>query len=63
MNYAMFFTTTGEAIHQGFAVTLLSYLKYFGIDSIGSHGCVRLSEDDAATLYAWTPYGTQVHVF
>jgi lipoprotein-anchoring transpeptidase ErfK/SrfK len=63
MNYAMFFTKAGEAIHQGFAVGLLSYLKYFGIDSIGSHGCVRLAEDDASTLYQWAPLGTQVHVF
>jgi lipoprotein-anchoring transpeptidase ErfK/SrfK len=63
MNYAMFFTFTGEAIHQGFAVGLLSYIKWFGVDSIGSHGCVRLSEDDASALYAWAPLGTVVHVF
>jgi lipoprotein-anchoring transpeptidase ErfK/SrfK len=63
MNHAMFFTHTGEAIHQGVAVGPLSYLKWAGISSIGSHGCVRLSEDHATALYTWTPLGTPVHVF
>jgi lipoprotein-anchoring transpeptidase ErfK/SrfK len=55
MNYAMFLTHTGEAIHQGYVVGPLSYLKSWGIGGISSHGCVRLAEDDAATLYSWTP--------
>lgn len=62
MDYAMFFTTTGEAIHQSHVVGPLSYLKYLGVDSIGSHGCVRLAEEDAAALFAWTPMGTPVWV-
>ncbi len=62
MNYAMFFTKTGEAIHQGVAVGPLSYLKSWGVDSIGSHGCVRLAKDNAATLFLWTPKGTPVWV-
>jgi lipoprotein-anchoring transpeptidase ErfK/SrfK len=62
MNYAMFFTHTGEAIHQGFLVGPLSYLKSWGIGGIGSHGCVRLAEDDASSLYSWTPIGTPVWV-
>ena len=63
MNYAMFFTHSGEAIHQGFLVGPLSYLKSWGINGIGSHGCVRLTEDDAASLYSWTPSGTPVWVY
>jgi lipoprotein-anchoring transpeptidase ErfK/SrfK len=62
MDYAMFFTTTGEAIHQSHFVGPLSFLKYFGASSIGSHGCVRLAEEDAAALFAWTPMGTTVWV-
>lgn len=62
MNYAMFFTSDGKAIHQGTAVGLLSYLKYMDIGNVGSHGCVRLSEDHAAQLYTWAPIGTRVIV-
>src|SRR5262249_37762446 len=54
MDYAMFFTTTGEAIHESMAVGLLSYMKFFGIDSIGSHGCVRLASSDAEILFKAT---------
>ena len=31
-------------------------------DRLGSHGCVRLTEDDAQALYSWTPVGTIVEV-
>ena len=62
MDYAMFFTKDGKAIHQSQVVGLLSYLKYFGVESIGSHGCVRLSEVDAKTLFKWTPLHTEVEV-
>jgi lipoprotein-anchoring transpeptidase ErfK/SrfK len=60
MNYAMFFKDTGEAIHQAYSVGLSSYLKRWGVSYIGSHGCVRLAENDASTLFAWTPLGTPV---
>lgn len=66
MNYAMFFTTTGEAIHQSNFVGPESYLKAWGPDFLtkylGSHGCVRLSESDAETLFDWAPYGTPVEI-
>jgi lipoprotein-anchoring transpeptidase ErfK/SrfK len=62
MDYAMFFTHTGEAIHEGFFVGPLSYLKSLGVSSIGSHGCVRLAHDDAVALFNWTPIGTPVWV-
>lgn len=60
MDYAMFFTNDGKAIHQGYAVGPLSYIKFVGIDAIGSHGCVRLAESDARTLFDWTPLHTKV---
>jgi lipoprotein-anchoring transpeptidase ErfK/SrfK len=62
MDYAMFFTRDGKAIHQGVAVGLTSLLRYLGADSVGSHGCVRLAEEDAATMFEWTPRGTPVIV-
>lgn len=62
MDYAMFFTYDGKAIHQSNAVTLTSYLKTLGINYFGSHGCARLSEDDAKKLFFWTPMGTPVFI-
>jgi len=70
MNYALFFTNDGKAIHQGEVVEPLSYLKTgFGLLAgvggalgpiIGSHGCVRLSKDNAEKLYTWASIGTSV---
>src|SRR6185295_12091839 len=42
MDFAMFFTLDGKAIHKSHAVTSISCLKYLGFDYFGSHGCVRL---------------------
>lgn len=62
MDYAMFFTTDGKAIHQSNAVGLTSLLKDMGLNQLGSHGCVRLAEDNARTLFSWTPMNTPVFV-
>jgi len=62
MNYAMFFTTTGEAIHESHAVAITSFAKYFGINALGSHGCVRLSHEDAVALFQWAPLHTSVEI-
>jgi lipoprotein-anchoring transpeptidase ErfK/SrfK len=62
MDYAMFFTHDGKAIHKSNVVGPLSYLKWAGFSSVGSHGCVRLTEIDARTLFDWTPLGTAVDV-
>lgn len=61
MNYAMFFNQ-GIAIHQAYLVMTVSYLKFAGLDSFGSHGCVRLSEHHARILFDWTPINTSVEV-
>jgi hypothetical protein len=64
MNYAMFFNGD-EAIHQGSVVGPLSWLKAnIGLlgDYVGSHGCVRLTEEDARALFDWAPEGTPVTV-
>ena len=66
MNYAMFFTITGEAIHQyhgGVSIeTLKAARSHFGSAVIGSHGCVRLDEENAKKLFEWAPIGTPVIV-
>ncbi|WP_444996219.1 L,D-transpeptidase [Aliikangiella sp. IMCC44359] len=33
-----------------------------GFDSLGSHGCVRLSEDNARALFNWAPMHTPVFI-
>jgi lipoprotein-anchoring transpeptidase ErfK/SrfK len=61
MDYAMFFHG-GYAIHMAYLVTAHSFLKSAGFGYFGSHGCVRLSEEDAKNLFEHTPYKTWVHV-
>jgi lipoprotein-anchoring transpeptidase ErfK/SrfK len=65
MNYAMFFTLDGKALHQyhGPAFSVVRSMKTGVSDWFGSHGCVRLEEQDARALYDWAPLGTVVHVF
>jgi lipoprotein-anchoring transpeptidase ErfK/SrfK len=62
MDFAMFFTMDGKAIHKSHVVGPISYLKWGGFDYFGSHGCVRLAESNAQTLFDWTPVGTPVDV-
>lgn len=62
MDFAMFFTHDGKAIHKSHVVGPISLLKSLGLESFGSHGCVRLSAEDAETLFDWTPLGTIVEV-
>lgn len=65
MDYAMFFTTDGKALHQYHGPLPLSVLRVARksvTDRVGSHGCVRLTEEDAKALYQWAPVGTTVQV-
>jgi lipoprotein-anchoring transpeptidase ErfK/SrfK len=64
MNYAMFFTTTGEALHQyhGPAPWWLLRIGRGITKLVGSHGCVRLQESDAEKLYQWARIGASVEV-
>jgi len=62
MDYAMFFSADGKAIHMSHVVGPISLLKYMGVNYFGSHGCVRLAEEDAKTLFAWTPMHTVVEI-
>jgi lipoprotein-anchoring transpeptidase ErfK/SrfK len=60
MPYSMFFSKDGKAIHGTEWATLRSYLHTYITESVGSQGCVGLTEDDAKTLFAWAPVGTPV---
>lgn len=60
MPYTMFFSKDGKAVHGTKWATLRSYLHAYITESVGSMGCVGLTEDDARTLFGWTPVGTPV---
>lgn len=65
MNYAMFFTADGKALHQYHGAVPLNIVRTFRgkvSEWFGSHGCVRLSEADARALFEWAPLGTSVEV-
>ncbi len=66
MNYAMFFTKDGKAVHQyhgAMGLTVVRFMKTAVSDMFGSHGCVRLEQQSANSLFNWTPMHTEVHVF
>lgn len=60
MPYSMFFTNDGKAIHGTQYATARSYLHAYVTESVGSHGCVGLTEEDAKTLFEWAPMSTRV---
>jgi len=65
MDYANFFTDDGKALHQYHGpvpLEIVRTLKKGVSEWFGSHGCVRLEEDAARTLYEWAPLGTKVIV-
>jgi len=65
MDYAMFFTADGKALHQYHGIVPLSVVRTMRqevSDWFGSHGCVRLEEDAARTLYEWAPLNTKVTI-
>lgn len=62
MPYTMFFTPDGKAIHGTLAPNIRSYLHSYVTESVGSHGCVGLSDDAAKVLFDWAPVGTPVVV-
>ncbi len=65
MNYALFFTQDGKALHQYHGPVPLSMVRVMRTnvsDWFGSHGCVRLDEKDAKALWEWADYGTMVEV-
>ncbi len=65
MDYAMFFTEDGKALHQyhgPIPLSMVRDLKKGVSEWFGSHGCVRLEKEAAQTLYEWAPIGTKVTV-
>jgi lipoprotein-anchoring transpeptidase ErfK/SrfK len=63
MHYALFFTTDGKAFHQYHGMMPLSVVRAFKesvTDYVGSHGCVRLTEQDAKALLQWADLRTHV---
>ena len=62
MPYTMFFSKVGKAIHGTKWATLRSYLHAYVTESVGSMGCVGLTEDNARTLFEWAPVGTTIAI-
>ena len=62
MPYTMFFTADGKAIHGTQMTALRSYLHTYLTESVGSQGCVGLTDDDAKALFEWAPLGTLIVV-
>ena len=62
MPYTMFFTEDGKAIHGTQMATLRSYLHSYLTESVGSQGCIGLTDDNAKVLFDWAPMGTPVIV-
>ena len=62
MPYTMFFTADGKAIHGTQMATLRSYLHSYLTESVGSQGCVGLTDDNAKALFEWAPVGTPLVV-
>ncbi|MGA3980428.1 L,D-transpeptidase [Ralstonia nicotianae] len=65
MDYALFFTNDGKALHQYHGVAPLALIRAARgniSEWFGSHGCVRLAEADAKALFAWASIGTIVQV-
>lgn len=62
MPYTMFFTVDGKAIHGTSLATLRSFVHAYLTESVGSHGCVGLVEEEAAVLFDWAPVGTRIDV-
>jgi len=62
MPYTMFFTADGKAIHGTPAPNIRSYLQSYGTESVGTYGCVGLSDDAGKVLFDWASVGTPVVV-
>ena len=62
MPFTMFFTQDGKAIHGTEWATLRSYLHAYITESVGSHGCVGLTREDAETMFEWAPMKTRIVV-
>ena len=60
MPYTMFFTKDGKALHGTQWAILRSYVHAYITESVGSHGCVGLTSEDAKTLFDWAPVKTRV---
>ena len=62
MKYSLKFTSDYCAIHATGAALVRSWAQYFGVPDVGSHGCVGLSESNAAVLFSWADIGTPIVV-
>jgi len=62
MPFSMFFTLDGKAIHGTQWATTRSFIHAYINESVGSHGCVGLTVENAALMFEWAPMGTRIVV-
>ncbi len=62
MPYTMFFSVDGKAIHATRWAEVRSFLHAYITESVGSYGCVGLTEKHAENLFNWAPMGTPILV-
>ena len=60
MPYTMFFSEDGKAIHGTNWATLRSYVHTYINESVGSMGCVGLTDEDAEAMFNWAPKNTRI---
>ena len=60
MPYTMFFTEDGKAIHGTGWAAVRSYLHAYVTESVGSQGCVGLTEEEAKAMFEWAPMNTRI---
>ena len=60
MPYTMFFSEDGKAIHGTHWATLRSYIHTYVNESVGSMGCVGLTDEDAEAMFNWAPKNTRI---
>ena len=60
MPYTMFFSEDGKAIHGTKFATVRSFLHTYVSDTVGSKGCVGLSNSNARLMFDWAPVATPV---
>ena len=62
MTHALFFDTTGDAIHAAPESAKRDAGRNVRVEALGTHGSVGVAEKDARKLFSWAPISTPVVV-
>ena len=62
MPFSLKFSSDYKAIHGTGWALVRSFAQWAGIENVGSHGCVGLSNSNAETLFNWATVGTIIQI-